>query len=120
MDQQYSDAVLVGQRFQRTDVLVVVGIRITTVAAAANALKRVNDHEAGVGVLQQKPLDLLLQTAMKLLRYDGKVQRIRRILREVQESASDTLVAILQTQVQHAALLCGERPQGLTFGHAQA
>ena len=52
---------------------------------------------------------------MKLLRYDGKVQRIRRILREVQESASDTLVAILQTQVQHAALLCGERPQGLTF-----
>ena len=95
MDQQYSDAVLVGQRFQRTDVPVVVGIRITTVAAAVNALKRVNDHEAGVRVLQQKPLDLLLQTAMKLLRYDGKVQRIRRILREVQESASDTLVAIL-------------------------
>lgn len=63
---------------------------------------------------------MLLQTIVELCRHDRKMQRIRCVLRKIQESATNTLVAIFQTQVQHFTLLRGERPQEFAFRDAEA
>ena len=84
------------------------------------ALERVDDDEPGLRMLFQKLLDLFHQPVVELLGHDGEVQRGRRVLCEIEEAALDTLEAVLQTEVQHLARACGERPERLAedFGKA--
>ena len=111
MHQQNGDAVLVRQRFQNTDVPVVVGVWIRVVARGADALERVDDDEPGLRMLLQKLLDLFHQSIVELLGHHGEVQRGRCVLREIEEAALDALKAVLQAEIQHLAWACGERPE---------
>ena len=119
VDQQNGDAVLVRQRFQNADVPVVTGIRIRVIARSADALERVDDDEPGLRMLLQELLDLFHQPVVELLGHDGEVQRGRRVLREIKEAALDALEAVLQTEVQHLAWPCGERPERLALRGAE-
>ena len=119
MHQQNGDAVFVRQRFQNADVPVVAGIRVRIIARSADALERVDDDEPGLRMLFQKLLDLFHQPVVELLGHDGEVQRGRCVLREIEEAALDTLKAILQTEVQHLAWPCGERPERLALRGAE-
>ena len=119
MHQQNGDAVLVRQRFQNADIPVVAGIRIRVIARGADALERVDDDEPGLRMLLQELLDLFHQPVVELLGHDGEVQRGRRVLREIKEAALDTLEAVLQTEVQHLAWPCGERPERLALRGAE-
>ena len=119
MHQQNGDAVLVRQRFQNADVTVVTGIRIRVIARGADALERVDDDEPGLRMLLQELLDLFHQPVVELLGHDGEVQRGRRVLCEIEEAALDTLEAVLQTEVQHLAWPCGERPERLALRGAE-
>ena len=80
MHQQNGDAVLVRQRFQNTDVPVVVGVWIRIVARGADALERVDDDEPGLRMLLQKLLDLFHQSIVELLGHDGEVQRVQTLI----------------------------------------
>lgn len=52
MDEQDCDTVFVCQCFQCTNITVVVGVRISIVTAAADALQCVDDYETCIGVLR--------------------------------------------------------------------
>ena len=119
MHQQNGDAVLVRQRFQNADVPVVAGIRVRVIARGADALERVDDDEPGLRMLLQELLDLFHQPVVELLGHDGEVQRGRCVLCEIKEAALDTLEAVLQTEVQHLAWPCGERPERLALRGAE-
>ena len=119
MHQQNGDAVLVRQRFQNADVPIIAGVWIRVIARDADALERVDDDEPGLRMLLQKLLDLFHQPVVELLGHDGEVQRGRRVLREIEEAALDTLEAVLQTEVQHLAWPCGERPERFALRGAE-
>ena len=95
MHQQNGDAVFVRQRFQNADVPIVAGIRVCVIAHCADTLERVDDDEPGLRMLLQELLDLFHQSIVELLGHDGEVQRGRRVLREIEEAALDTLKAVL-------------------------
>ena len=119
MHQQNGNAVFIRQRFQNADVPVVAGIRIRVIARGADALERVDDDEFGLRMLFQELLDLFQQPVVELLGHDGEVQRGRCVLCEIEEAALDTLEAVLQTEVQHLAWPCGERPERLALCGAE-
>ena len=52
---------LVGDRFQRSDITVVAGVGRAGVVAVADALEGINDHQRRVGVLCEKVGELFLQ-----------------------------------------------------------
>ena len=71
-------------------------------------------------MLRQKLFDLLLQAVFKRVCQDRKVQRRRRILRQVKESRLDTLERIFEAEIQHFALCCCKNPERLPLRNAQA
>ena len=119
MHQQNGDAVLVRKLLEDADIPVVAGVGICVIACGADALERVDDDEPGLRMLLQELLDLFHQSIVELLGHDGEVQRGRRVLREIKEAALDTLEAVLQTEVQHLAWPCGERPEWLALRGAE-
>ena len=119
MHQQNGDAVLVRQRFQNADVPVVADIGIRVIARGADALERVDDDELGLRMLFQELLDLFHQPVVELLGHDGEVQRGRCVLREIKETALDTLKAVLQAEIQNLAWVRGERPERLALRGAE-
>ena len=60
MNQQNTDAVLVCQRFQRTDVLVVAGVHTAALVAGAHFLQGVNDYQPGIRIVMNKVHNLFL------------------------------------------------------------
>ena len=92
---------------------------IRVIARGAGALGRVDDDEPGLRMLLQELLDLFHQPVVELLGHDGEVQRGRCVLREIKEAALDTLKAVLQTEVQHLAGACGERPERFALRGAE-
>ena len=70
-------------------------------------------------MLLQKLLDLFHQPVVELLGHDGEVQRGRRVLREIEEAALDTLKAVLQTEVQRLAWVRSEGPERFALRGAE-
>ena len=71
-------------------------------------------------MLCQKLFDLLLQPALECVRHNCKMQRRRRIFRQVKESRLDALERIFETEIQRFALRCCEIPERLPLRNAQA
>ena len=113
VNQQDCDVTLVCKLFQNPDVLIVICVQIAVTASASNALQGINHNEFCVRMLCQELLDLLLQTALECVRHDCKMQRRRRIFRQVKESRLDALERIFETEIQRFALGCCEIPEWL-------
>ena len=71
-------------------------------------------------MLCQELLDLLFQPVLERVGHDRKVQRWRRIFRQVKESRLDALERIFETEIQRFALRCCEIPERLPLRNAQA
>ena len=111
--------VLVRQRFQYRDVTVVVGVGIAAVAAGADALQCVDDHQRGVGVLRKKVGELLLQPLADACGDGGEVQCLRRVVGDLKQAALDTGEAVLQAEVEHSASMGREVPHACSLRHLQ-
>ena len=119
MDQQHGNAVPVCQCFEYTDVPVVVGVGIGIVVHGPDALQRIDDYEPCGRVLFEELLDLFHQSAVELFCHDGEVQRGRCVLGEIEEPALDALEAVLQTEVEDFARMCGKVPEGFALRHPE-
>ena len=71
-------------------------------------------------MLGQKLLDLLLQPVLERVGHDCKVQRRRRIFRQVKEPRLDALERIFEAEIQDFALGCCKIPERLPLRNAQA
>ena len=71
-------------------------------------------------MLGQKLLDLLLQPVLERVGHDRKVQRRRRIFRQVKEPRLDALERIFEAEIQDFALCCCKIPERLPLRNAQA
>ena len=69
-------------------------------------------------MLCQELLDLLFQPALECVRHNCKMQRWRRIFRQVKESRLDALERIFETEVQNFALRRCEIPERLPLRNA--
>lgn len=106
---------LVRQPLEDTQVTVVAGIGIGVVDAAPDTLERIDDDKHRVRVYHQEALDLLLQSAVQLLRHGGEEQIWRSVVRDIQQTALDAAVAVLQTEVEYVTLGSGKFPSGSPF-----
>ena len=71
-------------------------------------------------MLRQELLNLLFQAVPERVCHNRKVQRRRRIFRQVKEPRLDTLERIFKTEIQNFALRCCEIPQRLPLRNTQA
>ena len=69
-------------------------------------------------MLRQKLLDLLFQPVLERVGHDRKVQRWRRIFRQVKESRLDTLERIFEAEIQNLALCHCKIPERLPLRNA--
>ena len=118
VDKQDRDLPPVCKPFQKSDVLIVVCIQIVVISCATNALQGVNHNEFCVRMLCQELLDLLFQPVLERVSHDRKMQRQRRIFRQVKESRLDALERIFETKVQNLALYRCEIPERLPLRNA--
>lgn len=117
MDQQHRDLISVRQRFQRGDIPVVIGVGIPVVTAAADALQSVDDHHGRIGMQGEKVSELFLQ-AIPDARGDGsEVQRLRRVLCDLEQAVLNAGEVILQTEIQYGASANGEIPDRIALRH---
>ena len=120
VDKQNCDVPLVRKLFQKSDVLIVICVQIAVAARAADALQRINDTEFCVRMLRQKLFDLLFQSVLERVSHERKMQRRRRVFRQVKEPHLNTLERIFKTEIQRFALRCCEIPERLPLCNAQA
>ena len=120
VDQQDCDVPPVRKLFQKPDVLIVIRVQIAVTASASNALQGINHNEFCVRMPCQELLDLLFQPVLECVRHDRKVQRWRRIFRQVKEPRLDTLERIFETEIQRFSLHCCKIPERLPLCNAQA
>ena len=106
--------------FQNPDVMIVICVQIAVTACSPNTLQRVDHNQSCCWMLRQKLLDLLFQPVLERVGHDRKVQRWRRIFRQVKESRLDALERIFETEIQRFALRCCEIPERLPLRNAQA
>ena len=106
VNQEDCNVPLVRKFFQKPNVLIVIRVQIAVTARTADTLQRINDNEFCVRMLCQELLDLLFQPALECVRHNCKMQRWRRVLRQVKESRLDTLERIFETGIQNFALCC--------------
>ena len=66
-------------------------------------------------MLRQELLNLLFQAVPERVCHNRKVQRRRRIFRQVKESRLDTLERIFETEIQHFALRRRKIPERLSL-----
>ena len=119
VNQQNCDVPPVCKLFQNPDVMIVICIQIIAVTArAAHMLQSIDDNEFCVRMLRQKLFDLLLQPALECVRHNCKMQRWRRVLRQVKESRLDALKRIFETEIQRFALRYCEIPERLPLRNA--
>ena len=109
---------LVRKLFQKPDVLIVICVQIAVAARAPNTLQRINDNELCGRMLRQKLLDLLFQPMLERVSHDCKVQRWRRVFRQVKEPCLDALKRIFETEIQNLALRRRKIPQRLPLCNA--
>ena len=70
-------------------------------------------------MLRQKLLDLLFQPMLERVGHDRKMQRWRRVFRQVKEPRLDTLERVFKAEIQDFALGCCEIPERLPLRNAQ-
>ena len=97
--------------FQKPDVLIVICVQIAVTARAPNTLQRVDHNQSCCWMLRQKLLDLLLQPVLERVGHDRKMQRRRRIFRQIEEPCLDALKRIFEAEIQRFALRCCEIPE---------
>ena len=120
VDQQNCDVPLVRKLLEQTDVLIVICVQIAVTASASNALQGVDHNELGCRMLDQKLLNLLFQAVLERVGHDRKVQRQRRIFRQVKESRLDALERVFEAEIQNLALCHCKIPERLPLRNAQA
>ena len=120
VNQEDCNVPLVRKLLEQTDVLIVICVQIAVTASASNALQGINHNEFCVRMLCQELLDLLFQPVLECVRHDCKMQRRRRIFRQVKESRLDTLERIFKTEIQRFSLRCCKIPERLPLRNAQA
>ena len=122
MNQQNTDAVLVCQRFQRTDVLVVAGVHTAALVAGAHFLQGVNDYQPGIRIVMNKVHNLFLQSLSDTLAFGLQNQLFRCILaaHKPEQTVLQAVERVLQREVQHRARLNFSPPHRLTLCDLQA
>ena len=120
MNQEDCNVPLVRKILEQANVLIVICVQIAVAARASNALQGVDHNQSCCWMLRQKLLDLLLQSVLESVSHDCKMQRRRRIFRQVKESRLDTLERIFKTEIQRFALRCCKIPERLPLCNAQA
>ena len=104
--------------FQNPDVLIVICVQIAVTASASNALQGINHNEFYVRMLRQKLFDLLFQPMLECVRHNCKMQRRRRIFRQIEEPCLDALKRIFETEIQRFSLRCCKIPECLSLRDA--
>ena len=114
------NVLLVCKFFQKPDVLIVICVQVAVTACTSNALQGVNDNEFRCRMFHQELLDLLFQPVLECVRHNCKMQRRRRIFRQIKESRLDTLERIFKAEIQNFTLCCCKIPERLPLRNAQA
>ena len=104
---------LVAERLEPTDNLVIVGIVVFVASDFPNLLQGVHDHQSGFGMVGKKRFKLIEQSAAKRhgLRRKMQVWRILRTEHLVQ-TFLDAGVVIFKGEIQHLARMHVVLPQG--------
>ena len=113
VDKDNGDAALIRDALERGNVLVIGGVHIAVSGVGfSHLLQRVDDDQLRFRVFAQMLFDLFLQTAMQLFRDDAKAQFGYRLLVQPVHPSLDASVGVLQTEIQHIALLRFALPDG--------
>ena len=88
VNQENCNVPFVCKLFQNPDVLIVICVQIAVTASASNALQGINHNEFRCRMLCQELLNLLFQPVLERVSHDRKMQRQRRIFRQVKKVAS--------------------------------
>ena len=88
VDKQDRNVPFVCKLFQNPDVMIVICVQIAVAASASNALQGINHNEFRCRMLCQELLNLLFQPVLERVSHDRKMQRQRRIFRQVKKVAS--------------------------------
>ena len=118
MKQENRNMMPVRKLLEQADVLVIVRVQIAVAACTSDALQGVNHNELGRRMVGQELPDLLFQPVLEHVSHDRKVQRRRRIFRQVKESRLDTLERIFKTEIQRFSLRCCKIPECLSLRDA--
>ena len=118
VNQQDRDVPLVCKLFRKPDVLIVICVQIAVTACARTRCKVSITTSFVLGMLGQKLLDLLFQPVLERVGHDRKVQRRRRIFRQVKEPRLDTLERIFEAEIQNFALRRCKIPERLPLRNA--
>ena len=107
---QNRDIEAVGDTLERGHDLVVPAVAVTLRLHLADALQRVDDHEADAGVLAEKACKLLLKALAEKLGLCGDPDALRLPARHFAQPLLDALGRVLETDVQDFALRGFEAP----------
>ena len=88
VNQQDGNMMPVRKLFEKSDILIIICVQIAVTAGRSDALQSVNHNEFCVRMLYQELLDLLFQPVLERVSHDRKMQRQRRIFRQVKKVAS--------------------------------
>ena len=113
VDDEQAEVVLVAERLEPTDNLIIVGVVVFVASDFSNLLQGVHDHQSGFGMMGKKRFKLIEQPAAKRHGLRRKVQ-IRRILRtkHLVQAFLDAGVVILKGEIQHLARMHVILPKG--------
>ena len=112
VDGQNTDAMLVGELLQLADDFIIAGVTVSLAADLTDFLHGVYDDELGVGMLIHKELKLFVQTVSDFICRCCEVE-IAAVLHAVhhKHSALDSLIIVLQCEIQHRSLMHFVVPQ---------
>ena len=95
MDEQDGDAVVISQPFQRRDVPVVAGVGVGVLTGLPYLLQRVDDYQRCSRMLRQEAPELILKSSADAPGQGGEVQRVRRVLCDLEQPVLDAGEAVL-------------------------
>ena len=122
VNQQNTDAVLVCQGFQRTDILIVTGVHTAALVAGTDFLQGINDYQPGIRIVMNKVHNLFLQSLSDTLAFGLQNQLFRRFLtaHKPEQAILQAVERVLQRKIQHGARLNFPTPHRLTLCDLQA
>ena len=120
MDEQDGDAVVISKPFQRRDVPVVTGVGVGVLTGLPYLLQRVDDYQRCSRMLRQEALELILKSSADAPGQGGEVQRVRRVLCDLEQPVLDAGEAVLQTEVEDYSPSHREVPHRFSLRNAEA